>query len=121
MDVVLGILGMTLSLGVGATSIKNFDEVRQVKDKYTQDLFSVAGVNGVGITLCDVETGLVDVSLNSTAEKIFCIIVYTEVDGAINLLEAKYGLAPSLLEGVILNYRKIGIIVPQPGVTIGNY
>lgn len=114
----LAALGMTLSLGATAGYLNSIEDVRQVQDKYTQELFAIDGVNGVGITACDAETGLPDLD---SFEKVYCLMVYTENQAGLDNLEAKYGPAPTELDGVVVNYKKIGQIVPQPGVTIGNH
>ena len=116
---VLATLGMGLTLGASAAYLNNIEDVRQVQDKYSQEIFTIDGVNGHGITACDSETGL---PMEFTSgDRVYCFMIYAENQAGMDNLEAMYGPAPTELDGVIVNYKKIGVIVPQPGVTIGNH
>lgn len=116
----MGVIAMTVTLAATAAYLNNIEDVRMVKDAYTADFFALEGVNGVGITACEADSGLPVEDFGAAGDKVYCIQVYTENDLGLANMEATFGPAPVLLDGVFMNYKKIGVIGPQPGVTIGN-
>lgn len=87
----------------------------RVKNSLATSVLNMNGVNGIGVTGCDPETG----KKNIDGDFVHCVVIMTETKEAARALKKLYPDG-SKVKGVFVTVSFVGPIEPQPGVTIGN-
>lgn len=97
------------------SSLAFASSIDEAKEELTPIVFAMDGVNGIGITGCDPETG----ENSFDPGFVHCIRVYTETKAAKEALLKLYPVG-STYKGYFVTVKYIGVIEPQPRMSAGN-
>ena len=87
-----------------------------VRDKLTPFVLSTPGLNGIGVTGCDPETGM---ATDFSEDFVHCVLIYAETEEAAQIALSRFPVGANV-DGVFVVVEVVGEIVPQPRMSGGN-